>query len=102
MVGLNTFCILLWLQAYGGQGAECGGVDRYGLHTLMCLNVWSTGIGEAWQGSGGGGNVSEWVGSGDSNTQPRLTVSLILLPEDLNGQLSATMLAWMPLCSLPR
>ena len=39
-VGLNAFCIILWLQAYGGQGVECGGLNRYGSLRLMCLNAW--------------------------------------------------------------
>ena len=28
-VGLNAFCIMLWLQAYGGQGVECGSLNRF-------------------------------------------------------------------------
>ena len=37
--GLNALCIMSWLQAYEGQGPECVGLDRYGLHTrvLECL-----------------------------------------------------------------
>ena len=35
------FCIVIWLQACGGQGVECGGLNRYGPHRLMCLNAWS-------------------------------------------------------------
>jgi hypothetical protein len=33
-------CIILWLQAYGYQGVECGGLSRYGPHRFMCLNSW--------------------------------------------------------------
>ena len=29
-VGLKAFCIMLWLQAYEGQGVEYGGLNRYG------------------------------------------------------------------------
>jgi hypothetical protein len=27
-VGLNVFCIMVWLQVYGGQGVECGDLSR--------------------------------------------------------------------------
>jgi hypothetical protein len=40
-VGVNSFCIMLWLQVYrgGGQGVECGGLNRFGPHRLMCLSA---------------------------------------------------------------
>ena len=43
VVGLNAFCIVLWLQhkSLEGQGVECGGLNRYCPHRPTCLNVWS-------------------------------------------------------------
>ena len=34
-VGLNAFCFILWLQAYGSQGMECGVFNRYGPYRLI-------------------------------------------------------------------
>lgn len=34
-VGLNTFCIVILLQAYGGHGVECGSLKVIGSHKLM-------------------------------------------------------------------
>ena len=34
-VGLNAFCIMILLQAYGGQGVECGSLNVIGLHNLL-------------------------------------------------------------------
>jgi len=44
-VVLNAFCIMLWLQAYGNQGVECGGLNRFGPQKLACLNAWHIGSG---------------------------------------------------------
>ena len=38
-VGLNAFCIMMWSQGYGGQGAECGGLIESGSYKLVYLNV---------------------------------------------------------------
>lgn len=29
-VGLDAFCIVIWLQDYGGQGVECDGLNENG------------------------------------------------------------------------
>ena len=34
-VGLNAFCIMILLQAYGGQGVECGSLNVTGPHKLI-------------------------------------------------------------------
>ena len=44
-VRLNAFCIMLWLQAYGYLGVECGGLNRFCPYRLMCLNAWPIGSG---------------------------------------------------------
>ena len=36
---------MLWLQAYGGQGVECAGLNKFSPYRLMCLNAWPTGNG---------------------------------------------------------
>lgn len=43
--GLNTLCIMLWLQAYVGQEMGCDGLYRNGPHRLVCLNSWPIGSG---------------------------------------------------------
>jgi hypothetical protein len=30
-VELNAFCITFWLQACGGQGVQCGDLNRFGI-----------------------------------------------------------------------
>jgi hypothetical protein len=35
--------IMLWLQAYGGQGVRYSGLNRYGPYRLMCLNAYPIG-----------------------------------------------------------
>jgi hypothetical protein len=37
------FCIVVWLQAYGDQGVDCGGLNRNVFHGLMCLSAWPIG-----------------------------------------------------------
>jgi len=37
------FCIVMWLQAHGDWGVECGGLSRNVPHRLMCLNAWPIG-----------------------------------------------------------
>lgn len=32
------FCIMIWPEAYGGQGGEYGALNVKCLHRLMCLN----------------------------------------------------------------
>jgi hypothetical protein len=38
-VGLNSFCIVIWLKAYEVLGVECGGLNENGLHKLIYLNA---------------------------------------------------------------
>lgn len=40
-VGLNVFCVVLWLQAYGGQGVEYGGLNETSPYRIIYLNAWS-------------------------------------------------------------
>lgn len=41
---LKAFCIMLWLQAHGSQGVECGGLNEYGPpKTHVGLNAWPIG-----------------------------------------------------------
>ena len=52
------FCIVIWLQACGGQGVECGPLNRYGPHRLMGLNVWPIESGTIWRCDLGGVDVT--------------------------------------------
>jgi hypothetical protein len=54
----NAFCIMFWLQAYEGQGVECGGLNRFDLHRLMCLNAWPMGSGTIRRYGPGGVGVA--------------------------------------------
>lgn len=38
-VGLNVFCIMIWPQAYGDQGMECGGLHGSYPHRLICFSA---------------------------------------------------------------
>ena len=40
-VGLNAFffCIMIWLQAYGDQGVECGGLKENDPHRMYVFVV---------------------------------------------------------------
>ena len=58
-VGLNAFCIMLWLQAYGNQGVECDGLNRNGPHRL-CLDAWPIASGTIRKYGLVGGSVSLW------------------------------------------
>lgn len=48
-VGLNSFCIVIWLKAYEVLGVECGGLNENGLHRLIYLNTWSPSYGTIWE-----------------------------------------------------
>ena len=39
-VELNTFCTMIWPQAYEGQEIECGGVNEKVPHRLTYMNTW--------------------------------------------------------------
>lgn len=50
--GLNAFCVMIFLQAYGDQGVECGSLNDIGSHNFIesvtirkCDFV---GVGMAW------------------------------------------------------
>ena len=37
--GLNAFLIMKWLEAYGGQEVECGGLNKNDLCKHICLST---------------------------------------------------------------
>ena len=51
------FCFRIWPQANGGQGMECGGLNKNGPHRLFYLNAWSKGS-EPLKGLEGLGGVA--------------------------------------------
>ena len=91
MVGLNAFCILLRLQAYGGQGVECGGVDRYGLHRLVLGSGKTQRYQKVWPCKM---KVVTGAGVVGLNTLARPSISLSLLPTFL-------LLHWSDCCYAP-
>lgn len=50
---LNTFCIMIWPQAYGNQGVECDALNENGSHRLKYFKAWSPVSGIVWEGLGG-------------------------------------------------
>lgn len=39
------FALCYDYKPVGARGVECGGLNRFGPHRLMCLNAWPTGSG---------------------------------------------------------
>lgn len=38
-VGLNAFCVMTWLQPYGGQGVERGDLNKNGLNRPIGIGI---------------------------------------------------------------
>ena len=84
------FCIVIWLQACGGQGVECGPLNRYGPHRLMGLNVWPIGSGIIRRYDLVEGSMSLEVGFDiiDAQNTPSMAHSLLMLLADQDVECS--------------
>ena len=48
-VELNAFCIIIWLEAHGSQGLQCGSLNENVFFRLIFLNVFSIAGRTVWE-----------------------------------------------------
>ena len=83
---------MLWLQASGNQGVECGVLNKYGPHRLMRLNAWPIVSDATRKCSLVGGSVSPWrraLRYHKVKLHPVWYTVLLLLPADQDVKLFA-------------